>query len=98
MRAGAPLEGHEEILDFGCGCGCVLLCWHDLDARVCGTGISGPAIKMLGINVHSLRRSRPLKVDQCLGSVVLTSRRELIGQNRRPKIISLCVYTSRIGD
>ena len=45
VRAGAPLESLEAILDFGCGCGRVLRRWHSLDARICGTDLSNSAIK-----------------------------------------------------
>jgi SAM-dependent methyltransferase len=44
-RSGAPLGSLEAILDFGCGCGRVLRRWHDLDARVCGSDLSGPAVE-----------------------------------------------------
>ena len=44
-RAGAPLASHQAILDFGCGCGRVLRRWRGLDAYVCGTDLSGPAVK-----------------------------------------------------
>jgi SAM-dependent methyltransferase len=44
-RAGAPLESLEAILDFGCGCGRVLRRWQNLNARICGTDLSKPAIK-----------------------------------------------------
>jgi SAM-dependent methyltransferase len=39
-RAGAALESHKAILDFGCGCGRVLRRWRNLDGRVCGTDYS----------------------------------------------------------
>ena len=45
LRAGAPLDSGQAILDFGCGCGCVLRRWRGLDARVSGTDLSRPAIK-----------------------------------------------------
>ena len=44
-RASAPLESVEAILDFGCGCGRVLRRWHSLNARICGTDLSKPAVK-----------------------------------------------------
>jgi SAM-dependent methyltransferase len=44
-RAGAPIGSLDAILDFGCGCGRVLRRWHGLDARVCGSDLSGPAVE-----------------------------------------------------
>jgi SAM-dependent methyltransferase len=44
-RAGAPLGSLDAILDFGCGSGRVLRRWRDLDARVCGSDLSDPAVK-----------------------------------------------------
>jgi len=43
-RAGAPLGSRTGILDFGCGCGRVLRRWSELDARICGSDLSGPAV------------------------------------------------------
>ena len=51
VRAGAPLGAHQSILDFGCGCGCVLRRWRGLDARICGTDISDRAIKWCRANL-----------------------------------------------
>ncbi len=51
VRAGAPLGARQAILDFGCGCGCVLRRWRGLDARICGTDISGAAIKWCQSNL-----------------------------------------------
>ncbi len=45
VRAGAPLDSRQAILDFGCGCGSMLRRWQGLDARVCGTDLSRPAVK-----------------------------------------------------
>jgi SAM-dependent methyltransferase len=50
-RAGVPLGGGEAILDFGCGCGCVLRRWRGLDARVYGTDISSSGIKWCRANL-----------------------------------------------
>ena len=50
-RAGAPLGGGQAILDFGCGCGCVLRRWRRLDARVYGTDINSRAIKWCRANL-----------------------------------------------
>jgi SAM-dependent methyltransferase len=50
-RAGAPLGGGEAILDFGCGCGCVLRHWRGLDARIYGTDINSRAIKWCRANL-----------------------------------------------
>jgi 2-polyprenyl-3-methyl-5-hydroxy-6-metoxy-1,4-benzoquinol methylase len=44
-RAGAPIESLGAILDFGCGCGRVLRRWRDLEARICGSDLSKPAIE-----------------------------------------------------
>lgn len=44
-RAGAPFSSLGAILDFGCGCGRVLRRWRNLEARVCGTDLSDPAIE-----------------------------------------------------
>jgi SAM-dependent methyltransferase len=44
-RAGAPIGSLEAILDFGCGCGRVLRRWHGVDARICGSDLSDPAVK-----------------------------------------------------
>ena len=44
-RSGMPLGSLEAILDFGCGCGRMLRRWHDLDARICGSDLSGPAVE-----------------------------------------------------
>jgi SAM-dependent methyltransferase len=44
-RAGAPIGSLEAILDFGCGCGRVLRRWHGLDARICGSDLSDPAVE-----------------------------------------------------
>jgi SAM-dependent methyltransferase len=43
-RAGVPLVSLGAILDFGCGCGRVLRRWQGLDARICGSDLSRPAI------------------------------------------------------
>jgi SAM-dependent methyltransferase len=50
-RAGASLGGGEAILDFGCGCGCVLRHWRGLDARIYGTDINSRAIKWCRANL-----------------------------------------------
>jgi SAM-dependent methyltransferase len=44
-RAGAPIDSLKAILDFGCGCGRVLRRWHGLDARICGSDLSDPAVE-----------------------------------------------------
>ena len=61
LRAGAPLDSDQAILDFGCGCGCVLRRWRGLDAQVSGTDLSRPAIKwcqahlpFVGVGVNGL--------------------------------------------
>jgi SAM-dependent methyltransferase len=51
VRAGAPLGDRQAILDFGCGCGCVLRRWARLDARVYGTDINSRAIKWCRANL-----------------------------------------------
>ena len=44
-RVGTPIGSLEAILDFGCGCGRVLRRWQGLDARICGSDLSDPAVK-----------------------------------------------------
>ncbi len=51
IRSGSPLEAHQAILDFGCGCGSILRRWKGLNARIFGTDISGPAIKWCNENL-----------------------------------------------
>jgi SAM-dependent methyltransferase len=51
VRAGAPLGARQAILDFGCGCGCVLRRWRRLDARIYGTDINSRAIKWCRANL-----------------------------------------------
>jgi SAM-dependent methyltransferase len=50
-RAGAPLQSHRAILDFGCGCGRVLRRWRNLDGRLCGTDYSEPLINWCRTNL-----------------------------------------------
>jgi SAM-dependent methyltransferase len=44
-RAGEPLDSFKAILDFGCGCGRVLRCWRDLQARICGSDLNASAVE-----------------------------------------------------
>jgi 2-polyprenyl-3-methyl-5-hydroxy-6-metoxy-1,4-benzoquinol methylase len=50
-RVGAPLDSLKAILDFGCGCGRVLRRWRNLEARVCGSDLSVPAVEWCCINL-----------------------------------------------
>jgi predicted TPR repeat methyltransferase len=51
MLSCAPLGSRQAILEFGCGCGCVLRRWRGLDARVWGTDYSGRVIQWCHANL-----------------------------------------------
>lgn len=54
---GRPLEDHQRILDFGCGCGRILLWLDDLgrDVDLIGTDIDGPALAWAQENIPYAR-------------------------------------------
>jgi SAM-dependent methyltransferase len=56
-RAGAPIDGMDAILDFGCGCGRVLRRWHNVKARVYGSDTSAPAIAWCRDNLPFVQAS-----------------------------------------
>jgi hypothetical protein len=48
-RVDAPLDSFKAILGFGCGC--VLRRWRNLEAPVCGSDLSVPAIEWCRISL-----------------------------------------------
>jgi SAM-dependent methyltransferase len=58
VRAAAPADALESVLDFGCGCGRVTRYWRDFGGTVAGSDLSGDAVTWCRANLPFARFER----------------------------------------